>query len=609
VYNEIPMTDMSFLEKPAVHTVITLILIYVLRAKAYDDYWSEDFDPDKNCASEDRILDLMKIDKEYCVTNAIEDPHSSIEDCKRSLSQGVMSTCSSKTEQSPKIGELLYCHSKAHTTCCLSNFTCYDYYYVNEQISDTAARYLKNKDSFLANLVKTRRFKACYPIKGLDASKCAVECESLLKSSPLLEHCNKRNGLLKCCVRRGHAFCHECRYCCTLPFCSYINKYGDVIVEGEDILIENEAADQNIGRNAVYDLRATSTIYKGYDNRCLKPNDSKDPEHWEHYDPDDFYEATTKEMLDKAKTQKYDQNYFNFEDPEVLSKFINPNDTSIWQKTYGYDHVCFYSRGEKSDLRCRVKLYKKCIKARKSEFARSCGKENGFLKCCVGGLNLKVFHETRQHLYTEGLIKKAPAEAKVPSTLTMTLYCSYRDPSHGIIKHKYKSPSSNPIGGTVMVPYEKTKTRIDFRLNHCININLCYVSLMGNKLHSVTSRKEFCDLQSKLDLHEELRKVEGLVETEADCMKRKGMVRICPNKTINILSEKAAFPFLRDVNEKIKKYLEKKKSKPRKKKGKSRKKNGKRKKRKSKKKKKRKDQKKKRDQKKRGKKKRKRNSD
>ena len=34
---------------------------------------------------------------------------------------------------------------------------------------------------------------------------------------------------------------------------------------------------------------------KGYDNRCLKPDDHKDPEEWDHYDPDDFYDAVTQE--------------------------------------------------------------------------------------------------------------------------------------------------------------------------------------------------------------------------------------------------------------------------------------------------------------------------
>jgi len=337
--NEIIMTDMLFLEKLAVHTVITSMLIYVSSGRD-DDYWSEDYDEDKNCASQDIIVKTRAVHPEYCVTNVMEDPNLSLEDCKRSLSQGVMRKCLSKTQQSPEIGELLYCHTRAITTCCLHNFTCNGYTNVNENMNQTAARYLTNKDLFLEDLIKNRRYNSCYPIKGLDASKCAVECSALLKSSPLLEHCKKRDGLLKCCVRRAHAFCHECRYCCTLPFCSYRNNQGDIIVEGEDILIENEAADQNIGRNAVYDLRATGTLYKGFDNRCLKPDDSKKPEDWDHYDPDDFYEATSKEMLDKAETQKFDKNFFNFEDPEVLQKFRNPDNRSIWQETYGFDHVC-----------------------------------------------------------------------------------------------------------------------------------------------------------------------------------------------------------------------------------------------------------------------------
>jgi len=67
-------------------------------------------------------------------------------------------------------------------------------------------------------------------------------------------------------------------------------------VEGENILNQNQAADQNIGVDAVHELRAISSMYKGYDNRCLKPDDSKDPELWDHYDPDDFYYATSQEF-------------------------------------------------------------------------------------------------------------------------------------------------------------------------------------------------------------------------------------------------------------------------------------------------------------------------
>ena len=40
----------------------------------------------------------------------------------------------------------------------------------------------------------------------------------------------------------------------------------------------------------------TKSFNSGYDNRCLKPDDSKDPEEWDHYDPDEFYDATTQEF-------------------------------------------------------------------------------------------------------------------------------------------------------------------------------------------------------------------------------------------------------------------------------------------------------------------------
>ena len=36
-------------------------------------------------------------------------------------------------------------------------------------------------------------------------------------------------------------------------------------------------------------------LLPGYDNRCLKPDDNKPAEKWDHYDPDEFYEAINKE--------------------------------------------------------------------------------------------------------------------------------------------------------------------------------------------------------------------------------------------------------------------------------------------------------------------------
>jgi len=586
------LTNMIMLEKLAIHIAVALMLIcfcqageYSLRYPKYpvrdNDYWSEDYDQDKNCASEELVIKIKKENSEYCTSNTEENPHLAIENCKRSLSQGAMSKCMANTQKSPEVGELLYCHSRAQTLCCIHNFTCAGLPQVNENMDKTAARFLKDKDLFLKNLVKMRQYNSCHPIKGLDASKCADECKSLLKTSPLLEHCNRRGGLLKCCVRRDKAFCHECRYCCTLPFCSYKDERGVVIVEGENILNPNKAADQNIGMDAVYELRAMSSMYKGYDNRCLKPDDSKDPELWDHYDPDDFYDATSQEMLDKAKIQKFDKNFFNFEDPEVYRKFTKFNATEEWRQTYGFDFACAFkhpSRASQQDksafVRCMVEGNKKCIKASKSSFAANCRKENGIFKCCQRSIWIGVFHETRQKLYSAGLIKKDPADDTIANfdvAWVMTFFCTYKDHLNNI-RQKFKSPTINPIGGIVFEPRQATKSRIEFRTLHCVSTNLClYMKYPDGKLSQVSSKKEFCDLERNV-IEETLNaedKVHGTyirrsIEPEADCMKRKSPVRICPSKTIDSLRSQTGFNDFNTtvaINKMTKKYQRQKKGK------------------------------------------------
>ena len=41
----------------------------------------------------------------------------------------------------------------------------------------------------------------------------------------------------------------------------------------------------------------------------------------------------------QAKTDKFDKNFFNFEDPEVLYNFLDPKQKRLWKKTYGIDYV------------------------------------------------------------------------------------------------------------------------------------------------------------------------------------------------------------------------------------------------------------------------------
>jgi len=561
--------------------ILTVILMskFAWEQRSHD-YWSEDYDQDKNCESPDLIKDIEYENPDHCVYNAVEDPNQSLENCKRSLTQQVMRPCMSNTNQSQTIGTLLYCHSQSTTACCIHNFTCNGYKEINANIKHTAKIYLTNKELYLGKEAKNRGFKNCYPIKGLDASKCGEECKSLLKTSPLLDHCNKKKGLLKCCVRRDKVFCDECRYCCTLPFCSYKDENGDVIVEGEDILKTNQVADQEIGTQAVYQLQALNSLYKGYDNRCLKPDENKSARKWDHYDPDDFYNAVTEEELKQAKTKTFDKNFFNFEDPKVLKKFTDPKNTKIWKKTYGFDYVHVVTGEEKARL--YPETFKACVKTElKSSFAKKCRKDNGLFKCCNGILKLGVFEEARQHLYNNSLIESV--NVKIPNGLwanVMTYSCTRKNEFTGDIITSFKTPEVNPIGGSIIPPYDKTKTRIGFRSLFCKSLNLCLGKISGHnerKFYDVSTREEYCQLEN--DLHSYNIKVldapEGLIESVDSCMKRKSVVRICPKKVLKALNDTDITEKSNKIlafNKKLKRKKKKKGSKKKKKKMKKRKK-------------------------------------
>jgi len=541
------------------------------------DYWDEDYNKEKNCASEDLISDREQIDtKKHCVENTIEDPSQSIEDCKRKLTQEVLRPCMGNTDDVPKTGDLLYCHRISLTTCCIHNYTCNGYPETNKKLHLVAEEYMTNKALFLAKEVKKRGFASCYPIgSGLDASKCAKECKSLLKTSPLRDHCNKKNGLLKCCVRRDKVACHECRYCCTLPFCTYKDAYGEAIVEGEDILTTTKIADQDIGTQAVYQLRATNSFYKGYDNRCLKPDDDKRPEKWDHYDPDDFYEASTKEELEQAKTWKFDKNFFNFEDPKVLKKFTNRRSMKTWRKTYGFDHVVIKPNG---DLKLYPETIAACVKKETySTFAKRCRKDKGFFKCCNTVFTLSVFEKLTQHLYNKSLIKRNH-EGPTHVAAVVTYSCVVMDEYTGEYVTRYDRPERNPIGGDL----SNSKKRIGFRNMLCLSLNLCLrrYAYFGMDLYNYNTRQEYCKAENTVLMARNtndrvVNEPIGIIESEEDCMKRKSVVRICPQEILKAVHNETAYELSNAVRDAKKKMIiekkEKRKRKNRKKKKKRRK--------------------------------------
>ena len=55
-------------------------------------------------------------------------------------------------------------------------------------------------------------YKTCHVLNSsLDSTVCAKDCDRL-KKHKFAKDCKDRGGLYKCCIRRGAAFCHECRY-------------------------------------------------------------------------------------------------------------------------------------------------------------------------------------------------------------------------------------------------------------------------------------------------------------------------------------------------------------------------------------------------------------
>jgi len=332
--------------------VYGLLLVIIFYMQSYEatrteDYW-DSYSTESNCALIANLTEISIKKPDQCVSNTMEDPHDSIELCKQQLANYLKSRaeCNLKVVTKDQVGEMLYCKNNGMTNCCIHKFNCENQERVNSNIAVIAYQYMKDKKAFLKKERIKRGYKTCYPIKGLDASKCAKDCDKILadSSSPLRKHCDKKNGLLKCCVRREKAFCHECRYCCTLPFCSYKDSDETIAIGEEHFGEKEETEHQEIALLAIYDLRATKTFYKDNDDRCLKPEYSKgkkpkNPGKWDYYNPDEFYYATTQKALDKAKTHTFNKNFLNFEDPKVLYNFMNPKKKIIWKKTYGIEYV------------------------------------------------------------------------------------------------------------------------------------------------------------------------------------------------------------------------------------------------------------------------------
>ena len=100
------------------------------------------------------------------------------------------------------MGILLYCKDRGQTSCCVYGESCSNDYYktINGELEKKSAKFLSSTNVYISYMVEQMSYDSCYRIDGLNASKCAEDCEALAKSD-FAQNCERDKGLFKCCIR------------------------------------------------------------------------------------------------------------------------------------------------------------------------------------------------------------------------------------------------------------------------------------------------------------------------------------------------------------------------------------------------------------------------
>ena len=126
--------------------------------------------------------------------------------------------------------------------------------------------------------------------------------------------------------------------------------------------LDMDLKDEKYGMAASELYYSVQHIYKDWDYRCLVPYSHKDPTKWKTYDMHDYREAFSEEKLKKVDQFKYDNNFFNWEDPKVL-KYFTKSTKKAWKKTYGFPYVSAISwDGLSVSPSNATKCFKKCAR-------------------------------------------------------------------------------------------------------------------------------------------------------------------------------------------------------------------------------------------------------
>ena len=413
---------------------------------ATDDYWSSDFDSSKNCESQEEVSKLQA-GANQCNSVGVKNngEEAAFHVCVNTLNQLLGKMCEKTKVDDP--GKLLYCKSRGQINCCFKDAKCASWLSMNNKIFVKAKDFLENTTSFINLQVKEMGYKTCHRLDSLDATKCAKDCEEQ-KKSKFAKDCRKKEGLFKCCIRRDKVFCHECRFCCTLPMC-VVDPGGEegTTFEGAKLELKDQ-----INKKSAADLYFSQYHrYKKEDYYCLKPFSHNNPKRWNQYDMEKYRKAYTKEALENVPVYKFDNRLNNFVDPKVHKVFTKTEKSSYqsWKETYNLwvRRIPPYHDAKKNafiDYDINVCL-KRCLKMERSKFGKRCKRNKGYFKCCLSNFRLDPFENARNDLIDAGFIKvKKSKNCKITKSgkstcqfCTMTGWCSQKDVMTGKVMNTF----------------------------------------------------------------------------------------------------------------------------------------------------------------------------
>lgn len=548
--------------------VVIIVMVFMGQSDAQftDDYWKIKWGSENIInRTEIEALRVETHGVKRCVTNNLHDPIKAHRRCERDLLKQLSKNCG--VNMLKKKGTMLYYKSNLEMTCCSKGYECNKI--DTDKYKAIAIKYLNDTETFFDDL-KAIGYKTCHAIDGYDATPCSEDCDRFQKSK-MKEMCDTLKGFLKCCIRRDKANCHNCRYCCTLPFCTVNHDWllNSTITARENIghFTEDEMkyywqykrhAGETFSDPYTHSKTVTAkdrltsggVYFKGDDNRCLKPEAGVSPEEWKHYYHEDFTTAVTKEQLKNAETRRYNKRMFNFEDPDVLNRSVSQGYRRYFRKVYGIDYV-----GRQNNSSSSIACAKHCLRMERTRFAKECTTNlKGQFKCCIRGINLTMF-QTTMHLSKEG-------QNSSPWTLCDdgkcdlcigTYFCSYTDPSTGLLTQKFVTELKSKFDENEYK--EQVAPSNEFRVGACTKLDFCskyplsYSS--AEKFNGAKSREELCDLAVYGKTTKVFRR--NYRETYKECLQRDSNIRVCPKKYL----EKIDVDELNEANKSINITIEK----------------------------------------------------